>query len=196
MFKISFGIAALVALVVGFPLNAAAQQATGQLVNNSNFVSPNTSSQASTQSTSGATNAGNAQSINFNSKNDGTSTVKSAPPLGGQGFYGSFSSDSCMVSGGGGVSVIGLGGQLVTPVEDKNCSLRRNAERIMQISATTKDAARSQRLETAAIDVLCRAGAETAAALSGQGLCADGAPAPMQPSAAIRQDWESFYTPG
>jgi len=183
MFKISFGIAAFVALVAGFPLNATAQ------------VAVNTSSNATTQSSSGATNAGNAQNITFQSSNDGTSTQKFAPPVAGQGFYGSFSPDSCMVSGGGGGSAIAFGINVAVPVEDKNCNLRRNFERIMQASATTKDPNRSQRLETAAIDVLCQADDKTRAALAGQGLCSDGVPQPTRPSAA-RQDFENLYSPG
>ncbi|MBD4204413.1 hypothetical protein GUH47_00035 [Xanthomonas citri pv. citri] len=154
----------------------------------------NSTSNAATQSTAGATNAGNAQNINFNSRNDGTSTLRSAPPVAGQGFYGSFSADSCMVSGGGGGSVVGLGINMAVPVEDKNCNLRRNFERVMQASATTKDPVRSQRLETAAVDILCQSDEKTRAALMGQGLCSDGLPKPVQPRA--RQDLENFYTPG
>lgn len=153
-----------------------------------------TASSAVTTSTAGATNAGNAQSINFNSRNDGTSTLRSAPPVAGQGFYGSFSADSCMVSGGGGGSVVGFGINMAVPVEDKNCNLRRNFERVMQASATTKDPIRAQRLETAAVDILCQADEKTRAALMGQGLCSDGLPKPVQPRA--RQDWENLYTPG
>ncbi|WKV22070.1 hypothetical protein Phage2-1_00070 [Achromobacter phage 2-1] len=184
MFKLSFGIAAFVALVAGFPLNATAQVAVN-----------NVSSNASTQSSSGATNAGNAQNITFKSNNDGTSTQKFAPPVAGQGFYGSFSADSCMVSGGGGGSTIGIGLNVAIPVEDKNCNLRRNFERIMQASATTKDPNRSVRLETAAIDVLCQSDEKTRAALMGQGLCSDGVPQPIKPTAA-RQDIENLYSPG
>lgn len=151
-------------------------------------------SSAATNSTAGATNAGNAQNINFNSRNDGTSTLKTTPPVAGQGFYGSFSADSCMVSGGGGGSVVGLGINMAIPVEDKNCNLRRNFERVMQASATTKDPVRSQRLETAAVDILCQADEKTRAALMGQGLCSDGLPKPVTPRA--RQDLENMYTPG
>lgn len=177
------GIAAIVALVAVFPMTASAQNTI------------NSSSNATTNSTAGATNAGNAQNITFRSSNDGTSTQKFAPPVAGQGFYGSFSPDSCMVSGGGGGSAIAFGINVAVPVEDKNCNLRRNFERIMQASATTKDPVRSQRLETAAIDVLCQADEKTRAALQGQGLCSDGIPQPTRPSAA-RQDIENLYTPG
>lgn len=181
--KLYGGIAAIVALVAVFPMTASAQ------------VNSNSASSATTNSTAGATNAGNAQNINFNSRNDGTSTQKFAPPVAGQGFYGSFSPDSCMVSGGAGGSTIGVGLNFAMPVEDKNCNLRRNFERIMQASATTKDPVRSQRLETAAIDVLCQADEKTRAALAGQGLCSDGVPQPTRPAAA-RQDLENLYTPG
>lgn len=134
----------------------------------------NSGSSATTASSAGATNAGNAQNINFNSRNDGTSTLKSAPALGGQSFYGSFSSDSCMVSAGGGGSVVGFAINAAVPVEDKACSLRRNFERTMQAAASTKDVDLSKRLQTAAIDMLCATNDATRQALANQGLCSGG----------------------
>ena len=129
------------------------------------------SSSATTSATSGSTNAGNNQGITFNSSNGGSSTLRSAPPVGGQSFYGSFSSDSCMVSAGGGGSVVGFGMNVAIPIEDQKCSLRRNFERTMQAAASTKDADRARRLETAAIDILCQTDDRTKAALVAQGLC-------------------------
>lgn len=128
-------------------------------------------SSSTTSASSGATNAGNNQGITLNSSNSGTSTLRSAPPVGGQSFYGSFSSDSCMVSAGGGGSVVGFGMNVAIPIEDQKCSLRRNFERTMQAAASTKDADRSRRLETAAIDILCQTDDRTKAALVAQGLC-------------------------
>lgn len=128
-------------------------------------------SNSSTSASSGATNAGNNQGITLNSNNSGSSTLHSAPPVGGQSFYGSFSSDSCMVSAGGGGSVVGFGMNVAFPIEDQKCSLRRNFERTMQAAASTKDADRSRRLETAAIDILCQTDDRTKAALVAQGLC-------------------------
>ena len=129
------------------------------------------SSNASTSASSGSTNAGNNQGITLNSNNSGSSTLRSVPPLGGQSFYGSFSSDSCMVSAGGGGAVVGFGMNVAIPIEDQKCSLRRNFERTMQAAASTKDADRSRRLETAAIDILCQTDDRTKAALVAQGLC-------------------------
>jgi hypothetical protein len=131
----------------------------------------NSNSSSSTQASSGSNNAGNTQGITFNSNADGTSTLKTVPAIGGQSFYGSFSGDSCMVSGGGGGGVVGFGINLAVPVEDAKCSLRRNFERTMQAAASTKDADRSRRLETAAIDILCLVDDRTKAALTAQGLC-------------------------
>jgi len=129
------------------------------------------SSNASTSASSGSTNAGNNQGITLNSNNSGSSTLRSVPPLGGQSFYGSFSSDSCMVSAGGGGAVVGFGLNVAIPIEDQKCSLRRNFERTMQAAASTRDADRSRRLETAAIDILCQTDDRTKAALVAQGLC-------------------------
>ncbi|MNT30542.1 hypothetical protein D3C72_1663400 [compost metagenome] len=76
-----------------------------------------------------------------------------------------------MVSAGGGGSVVGFGMNVAIPIEDQKCSLRRNFERTMQAAASTKDADRSRRLETAAIDILCQTDDRTKAALVAQGLC-------------------------
>ncbi|MGE8660165.1 MAG: hypothetical protein ACN6O8_25765 [Achromobacter sp.] len=128
-------------------------------------------SSSTTSASSGSTNAGNNQGITFNSNSNGSSTLRTAPPIGAQSFYGSFSSDSCMVSAGGGGSVVGFGMNVAFPVEDQKCSLRRNFERTMQAAASTKDPDRSRRLETAAVDILCQTDDRTKAALTAQGLC-------------------------
>lgn len=148
-------------LVLAISLSLAAFSASAQT----------SSSNATTSASSGSTNAGNNQGITLNSNNSGTSTVRSVPPMGGQSFYGSFSSDSCMVSAGGGGAVVGFGMNVAIPIEDQKCSLRRNFERTMQAAASTKDADRSRRLETAAIDILCQTDDRTKAALVAQGLC-------------------------
>ncbi|WP_447990794.1 hypothetical protein [Achromobacter spanius] len=148
-------------IVFAITLSLAAGSAFAQTSNSS----------STTSATSGSTNAGNNQGITFNSSNNGSSSVKTVPPVGGQSFYGSFSSDSCMVSAGGGGSVIGFGMNVAVPIEDQKCSLRRNFERTMQAAASTKDADRSRRLETAAIDILCQTDDRTKAALVAQGLC-------------------------
>jgi len=166
-----------------------------------------TSSNATNIASSGSNNAGNAQAITFNSDSSGKQTLRSAPAVGGQGFYGSFSADSCMVSGGGGGSVVGFGINMAMPVEDAHCNLRRNFERIMQASATTKDPARSRALETAAVDIMCQSDEKTAAALRGQGLCSQQIQAVMdgqattaavrpQYQSTARPNWEDLYTPG
>ncbi|MGV2904835.1 hypothetical protein [Achromobacter sp. AGC25] len=148
-------------IVLAISLSLAACTAAAQTSNSS----------STTSASSGSTNAGNNQGITLNSNNSGSSTVKTVPPVGGQSFYGSFSSDSCMVSAGGGGSVVGFGMNVAIPIEDQKCSLRRNFERTMQAAASTKDADRSRRLETAAIDILCQTDDRTKAALVAQGLC-------------------------
>ena len=70
-------------------------------------------------------------------KSDASGTLRTAPAMGGQSFYGSFSSDSCMVSAGGGGSVVGFGMNVAFPIEDQKRSLRRNFERTMQAAAST-----------------------------------------------------------
>ena len=79
-------------IVLALSLSLAAFSATAQT---------NSASSSTTSATSGATNAGNTQGITFNSKSDASGTLRTAPAMGGQSFYGSFSSDSCMVSAGG-----------------------------------------------------------------------------------------------
>jgi hypothetical protein len=148
-------------IVLAISLSLAAVSASAQT----------SSSSATTSASSGSTNAGNNQGITLNSSNSGSSTLRSVPPLGGQSFYGSFSSDSCMVSAGGGGAVVGFGMNIAIPIEDQKCSLRRNFERTMQAAASTRDADRSRRLETAAIDILCQTDDRTTAALVAQGLC-------------------------
>lgn len=148
-------------ILLAISLSMAAFTATAQTSNSS----------SATSASSGSTNAGNNQGITLNSNNSGSSTVRTVPPVGGQSFYGSFSSDSCMVSAGGGGSVVGFGMNIAIPIEDQKCSLRRNFERTMQAAASTKDADRSRRLETAAIDILCQTDDRTKAALVAQGLC-------------------------
>ncbi|RSE95718.1 hypothetical protein [Achromobacter aegrifaciens] len=148
-------------IVLAISLSLAAVSASAQT----------SSSSATTSASSGSTNAGNNQGITLNSSNSGSRTLRSVPPLGGQSFYGSFSSDSCMVSAGGGGAVVGFGMNIAIPIEDQKCSLRRNFERTMQAAASTRDADRSRRLETAAIDILCQTDDRTKAALVAQGLC-------------------------
>jgi hypothetical protein len=148
-------------IVLAISLSLAAVSASAQT----------SSSSATTSASSGSTNAGNNQGITLNSSNSGSSTLRSVPPRGGQSFYGSFSSDSCMVSAGGGGAVVGFGMNIAIPIEDQKCSLRRNFERTMQAAASTRDADRSRRLETAAIDILCQTDDRTKAALVAQGLC-------------------------
>lgn len=159
------------------------------------LAASNATSQTESIATSAAQNAGNTQAIQFNSAGGDDQTVRSAPGIGGQGYFGSFSGDSCMVSGGGGVSIVGFGAQYATPVEDKHCNLRRNFERVMQASNLIKTPGVSARLQAAAIDILCQAGSETQKALAGQGFCSDAVRSDPQ-VAASHTDPNSLYIGG
>lgn len=129
----------------------------------------NTSSSAQTNSSAGASNAGNAQSITFNS--EAQNRLKAAPALGGNSFYGSFSSDSCMVGAGLGVSIVGFGSNAVTPIRDTQCDIRRSFERTMQAAASQPK--RAEQLTQAANDMLCSLGGPVFKALNNQSLCSD-----------------------
>ncbi|NYT38914.1 hypothetical protein ERD78_18645 [Allopusillimonas soli] len=120
-----------------------------------------------------AQNAGNAQNITFQSSGSGTQTIKSAPQMGSLGLFGSFSSDNCMVSAGGGVSIIGVGVQGATPVRDEQCAILRGFERTMQAASTVYavNPALSAKLQQAAIDTLCSLNETVGAALRHQGVC-------------------------
>lgn len=132
-------------------------------------------SAATTNSVAGATNAGNAQNINFVTNSDGTTTLKTAPSMGGNSFYGSFSTDNCMVSGGGTISTILGGASVVSPIRDPECSKLRVFERTMQLASTVRvyDAPKSDKITQAATDILCQVSEEAKKALAYQGLCSD-----------------------
>lgn len=123
---------------------------------------------------SAAQNAGNMQGITFNS--DASGTIKNVPSIGGSGFYGSFSPDSCTVSAGGSVAFAGFGGSVASPYTDDACVLYRAVERSMQVSATFQaigEADTAARLRQGAIDLLCQVSDETRAAFTHQGLCSN-----------------------
>lgn len=123
---------------------------------------------------SAAQNAGNTQGITFNS--DASGRIKNVPSMGGNGFYGSFSPDSCTVSGGGSVAFAGFGGSVASPVRDEACELYRGVERSMQVSATFQalgDDDTAARLRQGAIDLLCQVSDESRAAFTHQGLCSN-----------------------
>jgi len=126
-------------------------------------------SNSSTSATSSSANQGNNQGITFNSDASGDSKIRNVPALGGNSFYGSFSSDNCMVSAGGGVTVVGFGANTVVPYRDEQCDLRRTFERIEQAAAAQPQNA--ARLHQAANDVLCMVSERVRAAMQYQGLC-------------------------
>ena len=149
------------------------------------FAQSSANSNTHSQAQGIAQNAGNAQSIQFNSS--GPDSVRTTPSVGGQGFYGSFSPDNCDVSTGGGFAGGLVGVNVVVPTERKGCTLLRGYERTMQGAATFEaigDHTTAQRLRQASIDMLCQVSDEVGQALRYQGLCSDfdkkyDIPAPM-----------------
>lgn len=134
-----------------------------------------TTATSSTQSaaTSAAQNAGNAQAITFNSES--TDGMKTTPSVAGNGFYGSFSSDFCMGSAGGGFSAGFFGGNAVTPIRDEQCSVLRGVERTLQVSANIAptNPGLAIKLQQGAVDMLCQLNDTVGAALKHQGICSD-----------------------
>ncbi|MEZ2310804.1 hypothetical protein AB6809_29590 [Paraburkholderia sp. RCC_158] len=113
-------------------------------------------SSATTASTAGANNAGNAQQITFNNAGDqhysGSYTARTTGQAVVSGFAGSFSSDYCggtagLAVGGPGFSVSGG-----APKMDDTCRFLRVFERIEQ--AATSDSEHAAQLRAAALDVL------------------------------------------
>lgn len=167
---------AAVALIVASALPLA--QAQAETTANSN---------ASTQATSAAANLGNNQAVTFQSAAipDHT-TVRTAPAVGGNGYYGSWSSDACMVSAGAGVSVVGFGVQGATPIRDEQCAALRGVERTMQVAASVagSNPGLSHHLQQAAVDILCTYNQTVGNALRAQGVCTVQAKPATQASAA------------
>lgn len=141
-------------------------------------------SKTDSQATSSAANQGNAQNITFNSTGTDRQHVYTNPPVAGNSFYGSFSSDSCVTSAGGGFSGALVGINAVSPVRDEQCSVLRGVERTMQIAATVSQSnpKMASKLQQGAVDMLCMLNDVTAAALKNQGVCSDIQPAPEQNS--------------
>lgn len=134
-------------------------------------LASDTNSSAQTASTSGATNAGNAQSIN--SYAPSSQSVKSVPNIVGPGLYGSFSTDSCTTAAGGGAAVLGFGFTVGAPVKDEECNSRRNTTILMQMSNNIRpfSPAVADKLTRAAINNMCRADDNVYAVLDSAGLC-------------------------
>jgi hypothetical protein len=144
----------------------------------STFTSAYAAGTGSTSSSSGtvnastaAQNAGNAQNINFNSA--AQSDLRTVPNVSGNNYYGSFSQDGCMVSGGIGLSVLGFGANGVTPIRDGQCDLRLSFQRVEQAAAMQPTNA--AKLHQAADDILCALGGPVYQALKNQGICSDNA---------------------
>ena len=152
-----------------------------------------TNSSAVTNSTAGATNAGNAQNITFNSApaSGGSSTsetVRTTPPVYAPALAASFSQANCMMSVSGGVSFIGFGAAGGAPVDGIRCDWRLDqqsteaAAMTMQqfahtdgIPAVTRSAliVKAARMLDAASDMSCLSSDRQRAVLETQGLCSN-----------------------
>lgn len=134
-------------------------------------VTGNTTSSATTQSQAGSSSIGGTQGITFNSDGGGKTTLRTAPALGGQSFYGSFSPDSCVTAAGGGGSVTGFAVNLAVPVRDTFCPFMRAFERTMQAAMSEDDPVIRKKLKQAGRDIMCQAEEFVRRAYAGQGLC-------------------------
>lgn len=137
------------------------------------FAQTHAVSRTESQAVSAAQNAGNAQSITFNSES--SDRLRKTPDVAGNGFYGSFSSDSCVTSAGGGFAGGLFGMNAVTPVRDEQCSVLRGVERTMQVASTIQPANPhiAAKLQQGAIDMLCNLNDTVGDALKGQGVCTE-----------------------
>lgn len=148
----------LTAIMLAF--GAQAQEVTGTATNN-----------ATTTATSAAQNAGNAQSINFNSRNDGTSTLKTAPNLGGLGGYAGFSPENCPNAEGFQLSTIALAGSYIGPRKNDSCDSRMTVRSIGQSAASVSNPSDKAGLERVMLGKTCLIDAETFELMVEQGLC-------------------------
>jgi hypothetical protein len=134
-------------------------------------LATNATTNATTNSTSGALNQGVSQGITFNSPGgvaySGSYTVKDAPPVQAAAGYGSFSQANCMVSGGGGFSIVGFGATGQAPIDGKHCDWRLDQAALGQTAMTihnfvaanpTLDDTTKKRLELKAAAMLRAAG--------------------------------------
>lgn len=141
---------------------------------------------SATQSTAGASNAGNAQNINFNQPGNTDSTLRSAPTVYAPNPVTPFSQASCIYSATGGISIIGVGTSGSIPIDGETCNWRLNTQSIQATAAGLRDLAiapkttpeDSQRLLRQAgslmdvsLDMQCLAGDREQAVLTAAGFC-------------------------
>lgn len=117
-------------------------------------------SSATTQSRATSTNAGNAQSITFNTPagvdygGSYTATVRSTGTAIMGGFAGSFSSDYCGGTAQGALGLVGFSFGAGAPVIDPSCVLLRTYERTMQAADFTTDSTQASNIRGAALELL------------------------------------------
>ena len=171
-----------------------------------------TSNQNST-SQSGAMNAGVNAGVTLNSSS--SDRMKTVPSMGGNSYYGSFSSDNCFNSVGASAAWMGFGASAVAPVEGTSCVALRAYERLQQGAQVETDPLVQRAVRQAAYDTLCQSSGIVKKAMTKNGLCSDefadkdtgtatasdgtkprqtvASLSDIRPSAA-RQDIESFYS--
>jgi hypothetical protein len=154
----------------------------------------NVSSNATTASTSGANNAGNAQQIVFNSSTPGTQTIKSTGQAVLSGFAGSFSSDYC--GGTAGVAVGGPGFSVSggAPKFDDTCRFLRTFERVQQAAAS--DPGNAAELRAAALEILAEVDPKVRIILTRHRLVKGDAMAQIDPSGTVGEQPPSLRVAG
>jgi hypothetical protein len=105
-----------------------------------------------------ANNAGNAQSITYNTpagvNYGGSYSVKTTGTAILPGFSGSFSGDYCGATGGAAGGGMGFAFSIGAPIIDSSCVLLRTYERTMQAAASTTDPMQAVVIRSAALELL------------------------------------------
>lgn len=103
-------------------------------------------------------NAGNAQSITYNTpagvNYGGSYSVKTTGTAILPGFSGSFSTDYCGATAGAAGAGMGFGFSFGAPIIDSSCVLLRTYERTMQAAASTTDPEQAIVIRSAALELL------------------------------------------
>lgn len=137
-------------------------------------VTGTTNSEANANTTSAATNAGNAQSLALISNSPGT--IRNVPSIGGSAYGVSYSPKNCNSTVGVQGALPGMGASIATATENEVCEDLLKFDS-MQMAATTvhnmgfkEDAAA---MRAAAWDLMCLTSAKSLKVLTAHGLCSD-----------------------
>ena len=129
-----------------------------------------TDSSATATTNSASTNAGNAQTIQFNAPPMNNYSVKTTGNAMMPGFSGSFSSDYCGATAAGGVGGMGFAFSFGAPYIDQSCLLLRTYERTMQNAAQQVDPDRAEIIRDAGLEILAEINPKVRAIYEKRGL--------------------------